>query len=301
MDKYKLRDVLVIVTGAGYKEAKRVFHGGETCELIEINGAKYKINVGAAAAKAIAQAGAKICMVSRTKEKLHNLKKYICNETGCSRDNILYCATDLLDEQSVKDFVSLLEKRRPIWIVHSIGLGAQAYRIKDDNPYLPVTQTPPELPTKEFETVVKSLLLLTQNLIPIFKEQKETRMVVVSSMSGIRPYMYGYSHASAKAGIHHAVRSLALELNYFYECVYVTEILPGIVDTGLYDSEEVIKSVGDIGETFGFYGDKRYSEENFPLTPPSAVADAIVLALQSNAHILSINMVALGQFPNMGA
>jgi len=297
----KLKDILIIVTGTGYKEAKRIFHDGETCELIEINGMKYKINVGAATAKAIAKIGGRVCMVSRTEEKLRNLRKYISNKTGCGKNNILYYVVDLLDEQSVKEFVSALSKERPIWLVHSIGLGAQAYKVRDDNPYLAITQTLPEMPTKEFETVVKSLLILAQNLLPIFKQQKETRIVVVSSMSGIRPYMYGYSHASAKAGIHHAIRSLALELNYLYRSIYVTEILPGIVDTGLYDSESVIKSVGDIGETFGFYGEKRYSEKNFPLTPPSAAADSIVLALQSSAHILSINMVAQGQFPNMGA
>jgi short-subunit dehydrogenase len=142
---------------------------------------------------------------------------------------------------------------------------------------------------------------MVQNFEPIFQRGEETRIVVVTSMSGIRPYMYGYSHASAKAGIHHAVRSLTLELSYRYKSVYITEILPGIVDTGLYDSEEVIKSVREIGKTFGFFGENEYNQGNFPLMPPSAVAEAIVLALQSGAHILSINIVAHGQFVNIGA
>lgn len=301
MNKYKLKDILVIVTGTGYKEVKRIFHNGKTCDLIEIKTKKYKLNVGAAIAKVLAETGAKVCMISRTEEKLCNLKHYICAKTVCKPNDITYQVLDLLNKQLVEEFVKKLDKGLTVWLVHSVGLGAQAYKLKNDNPYLPFNETSPDLPTKEFDTVVKSLLIMVQNLLPIFKKQEETRIVVVSSMSGIRPYMYGYSHASAKAGIHHAVRSLALELSYLYKSIYVTEILPGIVNTGLYDSESVIKAVGDIGESFGFFGEKRYNEKNFPLIPPSAVAESVLLALQSNAHILSINMVGLGQFPNMGS
>jgi len=300
MDKHKLKYVLIIVTGVGYKKANRIFHAGRTCELVQIEGVNYKVNIGAATAKLIAKTGAKICMVARNEQALFRLKEYICREINCDPGNVSYCNLDLLDENSVKDFISSLEKNRPIWLVHSIGLGAQAYTVNGDNPYLPFTKISPDVVIKEFEIPVKSLLLLTKNLEPIFRQQKETRIVVVTSMSGIRPYMYGYSHASAKAGIHHAVRSLTLELIYRYKSIYVTEILPGIVDTGLYDSEEVIKAVQEIGETFGFFENKKYNEKNFPLMSPSSVAEAIVLALQSDAHFLSINMVAHGQFVNMG-
>ncbi len=301
MKKYQLKEVCVIVAGVGYKKANRFFHGGKTCELINIDGVSYKINIGAATAKLLAKRGAKICMVSRNEQALSHIKEYICRETNCNPENVFYRNVGLTDEKSVTEFIASLDKARPIWLVHSIGLGAQAYTINGDNPYLPFTKIPPDVVVKEFEVPVKSLLLLVKYLEPIFKQQEETRIVVITSMSGIRPYMCGYSHASAKAGIHHAVRSLCLEFSSRYKSVYVTEILPGIVDTGLYDSEEVIKSVQEIGETFGFFGDKKYTVENFPLMPPSSVAEAVTLALESDAHILSINMVAHDQFPNMGA
>jgi short-subunit dehydrogenase len=301
MKKYELSEVLIIVAGVGYKKANRIFRKGETCELIQIDGVNYKINIGTATAKLLAKLGARVCMVARNEQALSYIKEYIINETKCPSENIFYKSLDLLNEKSVKEFVLSLDNDRPIWLVFSIGLGAQAYTINGDNPYLPFIQIPADVVVKEFEVPVKSLLLLVQNLAPRFSQQEETRIIVVNSMSGIRPYMYGYSHASAKAGIHHAVRSLALELGYQYKSVYVTEILPGIVDTGLYDSEEVIKSVKEIGKTFGFFGEREYNEENFPLMPPSSVAEAIVLALRSDAHILSINMVAQGQFVNIGA
>jgi short-subunit dehydrogenase len=301
MKKNMIKDVLVVITGVGYKKASRIFHKGETCELIQIDGLNYKINIGTATAKLLSEMGAKVCMVARNKQVLSNIKEYILKETNCVSENITYRNIDLLDETSVRDFIASLDKSRPIWIVHSIGLGAQAYTINGDNPYLPFTVISPNIVTKEFEVPVKSLLLMIQNLEPLFYQQEETRIVVVTSMSGIRPFMYGYSHASAKGGIHQAVRSLTLELSHRYKSVYVTEILPGIVDTGLYDSEETIKSVQEIGESFGFVGEKKYNQENFPLMPPSSVAEAIVLALESNSHILSINMVAHNQFTNLGA
>jgi short-subunit dehydrogenase len=301
MMKNKFNEILIIVTGAGYKKALRVFHNGKTSEMLRIHEINHKINIGAATAKFLASKGAKVCMVARSEEKLHNLKEYICRETKCNPSNVTYKAVDLLDENSVSEFVISLDKTKPIWLVHSIGLSAQMYEIGGDNPYIPFTQIPSDLITKEFETPVKSLLLLMRNLEPVFQKQKETKIVVVTSMSGVRPFMYGYSHASAKAGIHSAVRSLSLEMNQKYKSVYLTEILPGIVDTGMYDSDEVIKSVREIGESFGFVGNRSYTTENFPLMHPLSVAEAIFWVLESNAHILSVNMIARGQFANMGA
>lgn len=296
----KNKNICVLVTGAGYKEAKRKFPNN-TAEIIKINGKEYKLNTGAVTAKLLVRNGFKVVMISRTKEVLANIKTHIIKETKCDPSIISYHAIDLLDENLIKQLIASLNKKETIWLVHSVGLGSQAYSLKGDNPYLPFTEITPEILIKEFEVPVKSLLLLIQNLLPIFKKQKETRIVIVNSMSAIRPYIYGYSHSSAKGGYHNAIRSLSLELSLLYKSIYITEILPGIVDTGLYDSNEVIKSVKEIAKTFGFYGKKEYNEKNFPLTSPSEIAKAILLSLELKAHVLSINIVAKDQFINMGA
>lgn len=297
----KLSRVLTIITGVGCKKARKIYHGGETCECIEINKEKYKLNIGAATAKEIAGHGGKILMIGRDEENLSHIREYIHKKIKCDLANILYEKLDLLNEKSVNKIVSLVPRKYPVWLVHSVGLGAQAYNLVGDNPYLPITNIPLDTLIKEYEVPIKSLLLLIRSLLPIFIKQKTTKIVVVSSMSGVRPYMYGFSHASAKAGLHNAVRSLALELYYRYKSIYVTEILPGIVDTGLYDSKAVVKSVCKIGESFGLIGKRKYSVNNLPLSPPASIAEAILFALQSEAHILSINMVAMGQFPHLGA
>ncbi|MBU0508792.1 SDR family oxidoreductase, partial [bacterium] len=203
--------------------------------------------------------------------------------------------TDLLDEQAVSTLVKSLPAHRQIDLVQCAGLSAGSYHVPDDNPYLPVDALPTGLPTAEFDVIVRSLLLLVQALIARWRKQPETRVVVVNSMSGIRPYPYGYAHASAKAGLHNAVRSLALELAK--DNIFVSEVNPGAVDTGFYDPASVQEAVTTIGREFGY----DYHNATVPQMPPSAVGDAVVLCLTSPAHVLSIDAVARGQFPHHGA
>jgi hypothetical protein len=77
------------------------------------------------------------------------------------------------------------------------------------------------------------------------------------------------------------------------EKIFVTDVRPGAVDTGLYDSPVVWKTIKDMSKSFG-YEDVRYM-------PASAVGEAITLALSSDAHITSINMVGRGQWPQEGS
>jgi short-subunit dehydrogenase len=134
---------------------------------------------------------------------------------------------------------------------------------------------------------------MTQSLLPIFKNQNESRLVIVSSMSSVRSVPFGFSHTSAKAGLHNASRSLALELNK--SKIYVSEVMPGAVDTGLYDNEIVRKRIIEMAKMFG------YSYDEIPMMPPSSVADAVKICLESKSHILTINMVAQGQWPNLSS
>ena len=112
-------------------------------------------------------------------------------------------------------------------------------------------------------------------------------------MSSIRPYPLGFSHSSAKAGLHNAVRSLSLELTP--QNIFFSEINPGMVDTGGYDSEEVKDSIRIISKSFG------YEYDELPLMPPESVAEAVMLCLESKAHILNIDLVSQGQIPHLGA
>jgi short-subunit dehydrogenase len=299
--KSKLQDSLVLITGAGYRESQRIFSQTDLNDVIDINGVQYKLNIGAATARHIASLGAEIVMMSSTQEKLNTLKTHIINHTNCNPELVNYHAMDLTNEREVKNFFDSLNTSKQVWLVHSVGLGSQSYTVENDNPYLSFKNISGEMVAKEFDVTVNSLLLIMKNMETLFHKQCETRIAVITSMSGVRPFIYGYSHTAAKAGAHHAVRSLCLELSLNYKSVYVTEILPGMVDTGLYDSDAVVKTVQKISESFGFFGDRAYEAIDSPVMPPSSVAEAVGMALQSKAHILSVNLVGQGQFTNMGA
>ena len=250
-----------------------------------------KINIGTAAAYTLASSGYNLILISRTRAKLNLIKKSLLEFFPDVK--ITVCALDLLSADEVYRFVASLNKENEYAYVHSAGLSSGTYHLKDDNPYLFAEETPIELPTIEFESVVKSLLIIIKNLLPTFRKQKESRIVVVSSMSSVRAVPLGFSHTSAKAGLHNATRSLSLELNK--ENIFVSEVMPGAVDTGMYDNKIVQSRVFEMGKMFG------YDYKEVPMMPPSAVADAIKLCLESKSHILSINMVGQGQWPNLSS
>ncbi len=283
-DKQKL----IIITGVGYREADRGDVG-----LNVYDAANVKANIGAWIAHELASSRFRLLLLSRQKEKLDRVQKSLKAKFPSAQ--VDYEAIDLLDAASVNNAMSALSPEVHVDLVHSVGLSAGNYAVLNDNPYLGIADTPPELPVMEFEVVVKTLLILVQALLARFNRQQDSRLVVVSSMSGIRAYPLGYSHASAKAGLHHAVRSLCLEMNK--NDVYVSEVLPGIVDTGMYDSSEVQKAVFRIGRAF----DYDYEKTGLPQMHPREVAQAVRFCLESQAHILAVNMVSKGQWPNMGA
>lgn len=299
MKRYVVDRVVVLIAGVGYSRAKREYVKGNSSELIDIDGVDHKLNIGAAIAKRLAGVGMEIYMLARRKQALLRIKDYIQRETNCAEEKLLCRDIDLTQKEHVNELISGISSNKSVWLVHSIGLSSRAYALRSRNPYLPIKEIDSDEVIKEFEIPIRSLLNLIQCLGARITKQLETRIVIITSMSGIRPYAYGFSHAAAKSGLHQAVRSLSLEMSR-NRSVYVTEILPGIVDTGLYDNRKIRKAVQLIGTTFGYYGEKMYRSDNLPLMPPSAVAEAVELALFSKAHILSINMVAQGQFVNMG-
>lgn len=276
----------VIILGVGYK-TNDSYDSSENVFCSK----NAKVNIGAACARKMAEAGHDLIIISRTPAKINKVKKDLL--TLYPGRKIEAKALDVLNAEEVNKFFDSLDKDCHYDYVHSAGLGAGGYHLKDDNPYLAIEEIPIDLPTKEFEVVVKSLLAFVRGFLPYFRNQDKSKVVVVNSMSGIRPYPLGFSHSSAKAGLHNAVRSLTLELNK--ENIYFSEINPGMADTGFYDGETVIEAVQKISKEFG------YNYDELPQMSPYEVADAVKLCLESSAHILEVNMVSEGQFPHCGA
>lgn len=276
----------IIILGVGFK-AKADYNPKEN--IFETN--HVKVNIGAACALQLAEAGHDLIIIARSSEKINRVKNDLL--ALFPERSIEAKALDVLNAEEVDRFFAGLDADCHYDYVHSAGLGAGAYKIKDDNPYLPVEDIPIDLPTKEYEAVVKSLLAFVKGFLPFFKKQEKSKVIVINSMSGIRPYALGFSHSGAKAGLHNAVKSLTLEL--CKEQVYFSEINPGMVNTGAYDGDAVIESVRSIGKEFG------YDYEDLPQMSPYEVGNAVKFCLESEAHVLELNLVAEGQFPHCGA
>lgn len=288
----------VIVTGCGYRPVGHTFHdvvtGEPTHESIEVDGTEMKLNIGSAVAGVVAANGATVHMVSRSAQKLANLKEHICSRVRWD-PQAEYSALGLLDEEQVREFVEGLPDDKPIYWVQSVGLGAGSYALKDDNPYIPLDKVPLELVEKEANVVLRSTHLMIQALLPRFRKQKETRVAIISSMSAIRGYSYGGAHCAAKGAIDRYANSAMLGL--WDENIFLTTIRPGAVDTGMYDNPVVQEAVMNITDEYGC----DWRNNGIRLMPPTAVGEAVNFAFTAPAHVPSINMVAMGQFPNEGS
>jgi NAD(P)-dependent dehydrogenase (short-subunit alcohol dehydrogenase family) len=288
----------IIVAGCGYKPLQHKFYdittGEPSHDSMEVYGQEMKLNIGSAVAGVLALNGANVHMVSRSEDKLENIREYLAKIT--EDEELIECsALDVLDEKEVHDFVRCLPGDKPLYWAQSVGLGAGSYELKDDNPYLPIEEIPLDLVEKESQIVLRSTHLMMKELLPRFREQNETRIAVISSMSAIRGYSYGGAHCAAKGAIDRYANAAMLGL--YRDNIFVTSIRPGAVDTGMYDGEVVREAVKDAADEYKC----PWRENGIRLAPPTSVGEAVKYVFTATAHIPSLNIVAKGQFPNEGS
>ena len=291
-----LKGKRIIITGCGYKPLSKVFTDVVTKEpshdSIKVDNKEMKLNIGSAVAGVLARNGAIVHMVSTSSEKLKNIKD---NFSKIIEPNLIeYSDLDLLNENDVKNFAEKLPKDKPLYWVQSVGLGAGSYKLKDDNPYLPLEKIDLGLIEAETLTLIKATHIMMKALLPIFRKQKETRIAIITSMSAIRGYSLGGTHTTAKGAIDRYANASMLAL--YKDNIFVTTIRPGGVDTGMYDNPAVQEAIKVISDEY-----KGNWREKITLSPPTSVGEAITFAFTTSSHIPSINIVAKNQFPNEGS
>lgn len=288
----------IVITGVGFKPVEYVFRDITTNEPshtpIRHDSVEYKANIGAATALECTRAGATVHLVARTEKKLEIIKDWIQREVEGAK--VEYTSLDLSDVEAMKRFVGTLPQDKIIYWVQSVGLGAGTVQLKDDNPYLTIENISEDLVGAEL-SVLQNTISMLQCLLPRFRKQKETRVCIISSMSAIRSVWSGSIHNAAKGAISRFANAAMIELDK--EKIYITDIRPGGVDTGLYDLEIVQDTIVNMAKSYGVNWSKEAG--GLRLMPPTAVGKAIVTALSSEAHITSLNLVARGQWPHEGS
>ena len=266
----------VIVTGCGYKPLKHVykFKGKPTHNSIFINGVEHKMNIGTATVFYLTKKGIEVIMVSRTKDSLIKIKEALI-KLGCKEKLISFVPTDLTTKEGVDYLIGALPRGRQFYWVQSIGMGGGAYKIPNDNIYLPFEEISPEIINAE-SSIVSATHLLMLKLINNFREQikkgKDAKICIITSMSGERGYHFGATHVSAKHSLVGWIKGIENELKD--EGIKIFDIRPGAIDTGMYDNPYTKKNVEEISRKSGMWkGEKPIYE------PPLTVAKKIHLAL----------------------
>jgi len=291
-----LKGKRILITGAGIKPLGFVFKDITTGEPshtpIIVDNIEYKANIGTATALECVKAGATVHLISRTESKLVIIKKWL--EERVAGAQVEYSVIDLTDVKDLQKTINQIPGDMPIYWVQSIGLGAGTVKIKNDNPYLLIDDLSEDLVEAEI-SVLKNTVSLLRILLPRFRKQEETRICIVTSMSAIRSVISGSIHMAAKGAISRFTNATMLELDK--EKIFVTDIRPGGVDTGMYDTKVVQDTIIEMGKNYGY----DYTKTNMFYMPPTAVGELIVTVLTSKGHVTSVNMVSRGQWPHEGS
>lgn len=204
------------------------------------------MNIGTAAAYCICKKGFEVVMVSRTAENLEKIKRGLI-ELGCDDKLISYVATDITTDDGIATLTNNLPKDREIYWVQSIGMGGGAYKVPNDNIYLPFEQISPDLINAELQIVTATHKLMLK-LVPIFREQlirgQKAKICLVTSMSGERGYHFGATHVAAKHALVGYIKGIEKELAD--EGIEIYDVRPGGIDTGMYDNPHTRKAVEEI-------------------------------------------------------
>lgn len=271
-----MNKIMVIVTGCGFKPVghRYEFNGKSTHNSINIDGIEKKMNIGTAVAYFLAKRGIEVMMVSKTEDKLEQIKRGL-TILGCEEKLISYVASDITTDDGIDNIVNSLPKDKVFYWVQSIGMGGGSYKVPNDNIYLPFEQISPDLIAHEM-SIVTSTHRMMLKMIPLFRKQikndEKAKISFVTSMSGERGYHFGATHVAAKHALVGYIKGIEKEL--MDESIETYDIRPGGIDTGMYDNEVVRESVKEISRRTNMWGGKDPIYEE-----PLKVAEAVYESL----------------------
>ncbi|WP_030620263.1 SDR family NAD(P)-dependent oxidoreductase [Streptomyces sclerotialus] len=211
--------------------------------------------IGAATARKLAEAGYRMILVARRKDRLEALAAELPHAEAY--------ALDVTDRAAVDAFAASLD-RCDVLVDNAGGaLGTD-----------PVATADPADWRAMYEVNVLGVLNVTQALLPALTASGDGTVVVVSSTAGHGTYEGGGGYVAAKHGAHVLAETLRLEL--CGQPVRVIEIAPGMVRT---DEFALTRFRGDEAKAA-----KVYEGVAEPLTADD-VADTIAWAVTRPAHV----------------
>lgn len=214
--------------------------------------------IGAATARRLAEAGYRVVLTARRKDRIEALAEELTAAATPRRRTL-----DVTDRAAVDEFATAF--RTVGVLVNNAGgaLGAD-----------PVATGDPQDWRTMYETNVIGTLNLTQALLPKLDASGDGTVVVVSSTAGHATYEGGAGYVAAKHGAHVLAETLRLEI--VGRPVRVIEIAPGMVKT---EEFALTRFGGDADKAA-----KVYEGVAEPLTADD-VADTIAWAVTRPPHV----------------
>jgi NAD(P)-dependent dehydrogenase (short-subunit alcohol dehydrogenase family) len=217
--------------------------------------------IGAATARALDRAGARVALVARHREDLAEVA------AGLGRNPVVIPA-DLGEPAAAADTAaSALGALGSVDIL--VNNAAAAAR-------LATTDTGAAIIDEMLAVNVRAPLLLIAALIPAMTERRRGSIINLSSVSGLIGTPRRAAYAASKGAIDAATRSLAMELGPMG--IRVNSVAPGVVDTALWASN---KRVGGVIEAVqNLTPLRRWAE-------PADIADVITFLSSDAARFIT--------------
>jgi NADP-dependent 3-hydroxy acid dehydrogenase YdfG len=285
---------IVVVTGVGMRKSKKIFSSTSVEDLIELGGKKFKMNSSAGVAVELSKYGHFVYMLGSNETHMKAIgDKFL-------KENYTYAKINLLDKKEVQNFVAglerlKLEKNLDVHLVHYGGASETNVKLPKDNLFLPAWEAPSEAIGPLVSNNTVTCLNVLQSMRKIFGSQKKSKVIVISAVASVRPSKMNVLDSIQKGAVHNMLRALALDLTK--ENIFVTEVMPGITDTGFYDSKKVLNSMVEISKNFGY----DYKDGDIPTLSPRTLGKTVLFVINSDAHVREISVIPYNQFPHLGS
>ncbi len=225
--------------------------------------------IGRSCARLFAQAGARLVLVARRKERLDELSSVVQRDFDVST----YCATlDVRSKEAVDAFAGALPEawRNIDVLVNNAGLSRGLDKVHEGS-----VQDWEEM----IDTNVKGVLYVSRAIIPWMVARKRGTIVNIGSIAGHEVYPKGAVYCATKHAVDAITKGMRLDL--MDTPIRVCTVDPGLVETEFSEVR--------------FRGDKERAKVIYqglqPLTPDD-IADIVLFAATRPPHVQIAEVIA---------
>jgi NAD(P)-dependent dehydrogenase (short-subunit alcohol dehydrogenase family) len=215
--------------------------------------------IGAAIARALSDAGARVTLMGRGEQALASLAATLRGETCC-------VPVDVSDEAAVTHaFARARERLGPVSIlVNNAGQAQTA----------PLTRMTLDVWNRMLAVNLTGTMLCSQAVLADMLGAGYGRIVNIASTAALRGFRYGTAYAASKHGVVGLTRSLALEVAD--RGITVNAVCPGYVETDMMDQaiDNVMQRTGRSREEARAYFASQNPQGR--VVQPQEVADAVL-------------------------